>query len=106
MYNAILWTAKFDSLATASSLRAPRPLSTSSSFAAHAQVMQASGRLVVTLHADAPHTVELLTPQGQRIAARSGQRKTAHEFAELADGVYLVTVATPAGRATQPVVMR
>lgn len=99
LYNAILWTARYDSpaLPVAVERGHARP------FAHALRVTSRQGKISVEVNETEPHTVELSTTTGQRIALRRGGATppTTHEFSTPKTGVYIVTVNTIRGRSVR-----
>lgn len=101
IYNAILWTAKYDSLKAPSTSIAP-------SHKAFANANQYSrfaitpGALTVTAIPAGAHTVELTGLDGRRVALQTGAgADKAYNFTGLRSGVYTVSVTTTAGRSNR-----
>ncbi|MCD6025002.1 MAG: hypothetical protein K0Q91_1918 [Fibrobacteria bacterium] len=98
IYNAILWTAKYDSLskvpvAINPGRKAPGAATQYSRLAA------GQGMLTVTTIQPGSHKVELLGVDGSRIAMQQGTgAERAYNFTGLRAGVYAVAVTGPAGR--------
>lgn len=101
IYNAILWTAKYDSLkATSTSInpgrKAPGDARQYSRFAI------TPGALTVTAIPAGAHTVELTGLDGRRVALQTGAgADKAYNFTGLRSGVYTVSVTTTAGRSNR-----
>lgn len=97
LYNAILWTAKYDSLSTVSLSPTRKTLGDANHFARFAAT---PGTLTITAMTAGSHSVELLSLDGRRAAApQTGEGLHAvYTFADLRPGVYAVAVTTSAGR--------
>ncbi len=103
VYNAIVWTAKYDSSTT--SIHAPRMAPGAA--ADYSRLSVAPGALTVTMLPAGAHTVELLSVDGKRIALQTGEgREKAYNFTGLRSGVYAVSVKTAAGRSNRLVTIQ
>jgi type 1 glutamine amidotransferase len=105
VYNAILWTAKYDSLGTSSSIhpghKAPGAMKD------YSRLSVAPGALTVTMIPGGNHSVELLSMDGKRVGLQSGEGSSkAYNFTGLRSGVYAVAVTTSAGRASRLVTIQ
>jgi type 1 glutamine amidotransferase len=105
VYNGILWTAKYDSLATVTSIRhngkAPGVAQD------YSRLSVTPGALTVTMIPSGSHTVELLSVDGKRIAFQQGEgRDKSYQFTGLRAGVYAVSVGTSAGRSNRLVTVQ
>lgn len=105
IYNAILWTAKYDSLSQTSAIlpghKAPGVAND------YSRLSTAPGALTVTMISGGSHSVELLSMDGKRIAFQKGSGlETAHNFTGLRSGVYVVAVSTSAGRSNRLVTIQ
>jgi len=101
IYNAILWTAKYDSLKATSTSIAPshKALGNANQYSRFAV---APGALTVTAIPAGSHTVELTGVDGRRVALQTGSgADKAYSFTGLRSGVYAVTVTTTAGRSNR-----
>jgi len=99
IYNAILWTAKYDSLAQTVSIQ---PGARRESLRHDMRFSTTPGRLTVTVGTPDKHTIELSELNGKRIAtARGDGSEATHEFSGLNPGVYIVTLNNPRGRTTR-----
>jgi hypothetical protein len=105
LYNAILWTAKYDSVASVVSVQAPRGSSMKSSDFSRLSVSPSA--LTVTLIPGGSHSVELMTVDGKRVALQQGEgSEKAYNFTGLRAGVYAVSVATTQGRSSRLVTIQ
>lgn len=104
LYNAILWTAGYD---TAASVSIKPQAAKSLRFADVSRMSAGEGALTVTMLQAGTHSVELTALDGRRIAMRRGEgRDFAYKFASLQPGVYSVSVNTQNGRSSQLVTVR
>lgn len=106
VYNAILWTAKYDSAGT---VVAVNPGKTFASGAAsdYSRLAVSAGELTVTLIPDGSHSVELLGVDGKRVAFQQGEgREKAYSFPGLRSGLYALSVSTSAGRSNRLVMIQ
>jgi hypothetical protein len=105
LYNAILWTAKYDSVANVVSVQAPRGSSMKSS--GFSRLAVSPSALTVTLIPGGSHSVELMTVDGKRVAFQQGEgSEKAYNFTGLRAGVYAVSVATAQGRSSRLVTIQ
>lgn len=106
VYNAIVWTAKFDAADTSTtSIRTPQMAPGAASD--YSRLSVAPGALTVTMIPAGAHTVELLSVDGKRIALQTGEgREKAYNFTGLRSGVYAVSVKTAAGRSNRLVTIQ
>src|SRR5690606_32153108 len=100
IYNAILWTAKYDSLSASTSInpngKAPGAAKD------YSRLSTTQGVLTVTMVSGGNHSVELLSMDGKRVALQSGEGKSkSYNFTGLRSGVYAVAVTTTAGRSNR-----
>lgn len=103
VYNAIVWTAKYDSSTT--SIRTPQMAPGAASD--YSRLSVAPGALTVTMIPAGAHTVELLSVDGKRVALQTGEgREKAYNFTGLRSGVYAVSVKTAAGRSNRLVTIQ
>lgn len=103
VYNAILWTAKWDSLSQTSSIRFDKAAGRASDYS---RLAVSQGALTVSLIPAGNHTVELLGIDGRRIAFRKGTGADSYNFTGLRPGVYAVAVSTAAGRSSRLVTVQ
>jgi type 1 glutamine amidotransferase len=97
IYNAILWTAKYDSLSQVVAIHPGRKAPGAAS--QYSRLAAGPGMLTVTILQPGSHKVELLAMDGRRVAMREGSgAERAYNFTGLRAGVYVVAVATPEGR--------
>lgn len=96
LYNAILWTAKYDSIGEIVSLNPGYRASAAARELFRLRSMP--GALAVSMLTEGGHSVELLSMNGRRIEMRQGfGRETTHVFSGLMPGVYIVSMKTRAG---------
>jgi hypothetical protein len=106
LYNAILWTSGYDTVANVVSVQAPRGGSSMNS-SEFSRLSVSPGALSVTLIPGGSHSVELMTVDGKRVAFQSGEgREKAYNFTGLRPGVYAVAVATAQGRSNRLVTIQ
>jgi len=101
LYNAILWTAKYDSAHIVPIILNPNRRAAGQANL-YARFTAAPGTMTVTALAAGVHTVELLDLNGRRAAQpQTGTGLNAdYTFTGLRSGVYAVVITTSAGRAT------
>jgi len=97
VYNAILWAAKYDSLAPVSIAPGVSNPTTSGN-----SKISVSGNsfLVSTLH-DGPHIVEIRGIDGRQMEIRRGVGRADYSFTGLRAGVYVVNVDAAPGRSSR-----
>ncbi len=104
VYNGILWTAKYDSLATVVSIQPGRH---ARNFNELSRMSTAPGILSVTMLQPGTHSVELKGLDGRRVALRRGEGQSyEYTFTGLQSGVYAVTVNGAAGRSSRLVTVQ
>jgi type 1 glutamine amidotransferase len=97
IYNAILWTAKYDSLSKVVAINPGRKAPGAATL--YSRLAAGRGTLTVTTIQPGSHKVELLGVNGSRIAMQQGTgADRAYNFTGLRAGVYAVAVTGPAGR--------
>ena len=105
LYNAILWTAGYDTAMKVTSVRPEFNKSVNASELSRMNVAQ--GELSVTLLQSGAHSVELKGLDGRRVAMRRGEGSNyEYNFTGLRAGVYAVTVNSTAGRASRLVTIQ
>ncbi len=103
LYNAVLWTAKYDSVSTVSL----QPADTRRSATPDYRLTTASGSLTLEFPAGTARSVSLATLNGRRITQRSlGESDAALRFDGLRSGAYVLMVEGNAGRVTRMVVVK
>jgi hypothetical protein len=106
IYNAILWTAKYDSLSTVS-IHPGNKFLQEGAARDYSRLWVSAGILTVTVIPKGGHTVELIGIDGRRIALQKGEgQEKAYEFRDLRAGVYVVGVTTSEGRSRSLVTIR
>jgi hypothetical protein len=104
LYNAILWTAGYDT-AMVVSVKPGKPAGRAASDFSRLSV--SPNALTVTLIPGGNHSVELMTVDGKRVAFQQGEgREKAYNFTGLRPGVYAVAVATAQGRSNRLVTIQ
>jgi hypothetical protein len=101
LYNAFLWTAKYDSLSPPIGIIARgRAMDQAPAFS---RVEALPSLLKVTLLTDGNHALELLGIDGRRVARRDGigPSGTGYVFENLRPGVYALAIASGQGRTTR-----
>lgn len=105
IYNAILWTAKYDSLSrTVTSIPKPGTVGKAS---AQYRVEALGSALKVSWLSRGGHTLELMGIDGRRVARREGRGAVGTEylFENLRPGVYALLVASRNGGSTRLIVV-
>lgn len=101
IYNAILWSAKYDSLSEVSSVNPGRNKAPGEA-SLYSRLAVTPGALTVTTIQPGSHKVELVGMDGRRVAMQQGSgSEKAYNFTGLRSGVYAVTVSAPAGRSNR-----
>jgi type 1 glutamine amidotransferase len=105
IYNAILWTSKYDSLSQVTSLKNGHMAAGNAS--QYSRFAVTPGALTVTAIPAGSHTVELTGVDGRRVALQTGAgSEKAYNFTGLRSGVYAVSVTTAAGRSSRLVTIQ
>lgn len=98
LYNAILWTAKYDSL-SATSIKNTRAPGMASEYS---KLSILPSNLTVTMIPRGEHTVELLTLDGKRVDMQKGSgSERSYQFSGLRSGVYTMAASTIHGRTSR-----
>jgi type 1 glutamine amidotransferase len=103
LYNAIMWTAKYDSTKS-TGIRYDKAPGRASDYAS---VLTGRNALTVSLIQPGDHSVEILGVDGKRVAFQKGTATNGvHNFTNLRAGVYAVSVATSQGRTSRLVTLQ
>lgn len=101
LYNAILWLAKYDSIASLTSIPG-KAFDARDAGNFQARLIVKSSELLVAVTQDGAHTVELVSLDGRRIAPSTGsETQNALRFTGLRKGVYALTLIAPNGRSSR-----
>jgi hypothetical protein len=104
IYNAILWTAKYDSLGATSSISFKKAPGTVNDYS---KLSFAPSAMTVTVTQMGQHRVELLGLDGRSLAQRNGQGSgNAYTFTGLRPGIYALKLATQSGLSSQLVTIQ
>jgi len=102
VYNAILWTAKYDLATTSINPGKARGVA-----ADYSRLSVTPGALTVTMIPAGAHTVELMSMDGKRVAIQQGEgSEKAYNFTGLRAGVYAVALRTAEGTSSRLVTVQ
>ena len=106
LYNAFLWTAKYDSLSAVSIMNYKTSKAQGDAFN-YAKTLVSASELTVTIMQAGQHAIELVGMDGKRIGSRRGEGlDKSYSFSNLRPGVYAVVVFTPQGRSDRLVTVQ
>jgi hypothetical protein len=98
IYNAILWTARYDTATTTSLKYAVAP----GQFGDYSKLSFAPSKVTITMTHAGRHSVELVGLDGKRLAFRNGDGAgKSYTFDKLLPGVYALSLQTSAGRSNR-----
>ena len=105
LYNAILWTAGYDTVAAPGvSIKPGKAFGPASDYS---RLSVSPSALTVTMIPEGNHTVELLTVNGQRVAFRQGSgSEKSYNFTGLRPGIYALAVGTTQGHSNRLVTIQ
>jgi type 1 glutamine amidotransferase len=104
LYNAILWTAGYDTVAGPVSIKSGKATGAASEYS---RLAVSPSALTVTMIPEGNHTVELLTMDGKRVAFQQGNgSEKSYNFTGLRPGIYALAVGTTQGRSNRLVTIQ
>lgn len=107
VYNAILWSAKYDSLSQDTGVSIRYNTKAPGQASQYSYLATSAGAVTVTTIQPGPHKVELLGMDGRRVAVQQGAGAgQAYSFSGLRSGVYAVAVTSAAGRSNRLVTIQ